>query len=98
MIDVAQAAEKFDCLSFRSQFQGRIDELQESVEKVERACDEVYDSEKLQRMMGMILTLVNQINTGGDGNEAAGFTLDALAKLNEVRSLHYRPILLTQPQ
>lgn len=86
MIDVQRAADKFDCLLFRSQFQGRVDELQESIEQVERACDEVHDSAKLQRMMGMILTLVNQINTGGDGNEAAGFTLDALPKLTEVRN------------
>jgi Formin Homology 2 Domain len=86
MIEVNQAAEKFDSLLFRSQFQVRLDELLESVGKVERACDEVHASEKLQRMMGMILTLVNQINTGGDGNEAAGFTLDALPKLNEVSS------------
>jgi hypothetical protein len=98
MIDVARAAEKFDCLLFRSQFQSRIDELHESVEKVERACDEVHDSEKLQRVMGMILTLVNQINTGGDGNEAAGFTLDALPKLNEVSRLTYQRIHLTRHQ
>lgn len=43
------------------------------------------DSDKLQGLLAMILTLVNEINTGGDGNEAAGFTLDALLKLREVR-------------
>ena len=34
----------------------------------------------------MILLLVNRINTGDDGGAIAdGFTLDTLAKLNEVR-------------
>jgi hypothetical protein len=37
-------------------------------------------------MMGFILTVGNQINTGGTGNVAAGFSLDALLKLDEVRS------------
>lgn len=85
MLDVADAASKFDCMHFRSQFQARFDELLDSVECVEMACDEVRCSEKLKVIMAMILTLVNQINTGGVGNEAAGFTLDALLKLNEVR-------------
>jgi formin 2 len=85
MLDVADAAGKFDCMLFRSQFQARFDELLDVVESVEKACDEVRHSEKLKVIMAMILTLVNQINTGGDGNEAAGFTLDALLKLNEVQ-------------
>ena len=84
MLDVSDAAGKFDCMLFRSQFQARFDEVLDSVETVEKACDEVRGSEKLKVVMAMILTLVNQINTGGDGNEAAGFTLDALLKLNEV--------------
>ena len=87
MKDVENAADKFDCMLFRSQFHQRLDELQESIHKVELACDEIRNSEKLQGIMAMILTLVNQINTGGDGNVAAGFTLDALLKLNEVSFL-----------
>lgn len=84
MITVTDASAKFDCMIFRAQFQSRYEELLSSVEIVEKACDEVRTSERLQTVMAMILTLVNQINTGGDGNEAVGFTLDALLKLNEV--------------
>jgi Formin Homology 2 Domain len=85
MLDVSDAAAKFDCMLFRSQFTVRYHELLESIETIENACDEVRTSQKLQTIMAMILILVNEINTGGDGNEAAGFTLDALLKLNEVR-------------
>lgn len=84
MLDVQNAAAKFDCMLFRSQFKGRFEELLESIEKIEHACDEVRTSEKLQAIMAIILTLVNEINTGGEGNTAAGFTLDALLKLREV--------------
>lgn len=85
MMDVADAASKINCMLFRSIFQTRYDELLDAIESVEKACDEVKKSEKLKVIMGMILTLVNQINTGGIGNEAEGFTVDALLKLNEVR-------------
>jgi Formin Homology 2 Domain len=84
MLSVKDASAKFDCMLFRVQFNSRSEELLDSIKIVEKACDEVTTSERLQAVMAMILTLVNQINTGGDGNEAAGFTLDALLKLNEV--------------
>lgn len=85
MMKVDNAASKFDCMIFRVQFKGRIDEIIEGINIVNKACDEVRSSDRLRKMMAMILTLVNQINTGGDGNLAVGFSLDALLKLNEVR-------------
>lgn len=84
MKDVADAAEKFDCMLYRVQFFPRLDEIVDAVRIVEKACEEVRSSEKLRHIMAMILTLVNEINTGGDGNAAFGFSLDALLKLNEV--------------
>lgn len=84
MLNVSDAAAKFDCLIFRSQFQSRYADLLRSITVLEKACDEVRSSDKLRQIIAMILTLVNQINTGGDGNGAAGFSLDALLKLNEV--------------
>lgn len=86
MIEVPKAAEKFDCMLFRSQFKVRFIDVVEGLTTVEKACDETRNSEKLRKMMATILTLVNQINTGGEEDkEAAGFSLDALLKLNEVR-------------
>lgn len=85
MMKVDNAAKKFDCMLFRVQFKSRVDELIEGINIVNKACEEVRSSDRLRKMMAMILTLVNQINTGGDGNLAVGFSLDALLKLNEVR-------------
>jgi formin 2 len=85
MMKVDHAASKFDCMIFTVQFNGRIDELVNGITIITKACDEVRSSERLRKMMAMILTLVNEINTGGDGNVAIGFSLDALLKLNEVR-------------
>ena len=85
MIDVSKAAEKFDCMLFRSQFKLRFEELLEAIKTVDAACDETRNSERLRQILAMILTVVNQINTGGESSGAAGFGLDALLKLNEVR-------------
>lgn len=86
MMNVSKAEEHFDCMLFRAQFRSRFDELIECVKTVDKACDEVRTSEKFRQIMAMILTVVNQINTGGEGKgQALGFNLDALLKLNEVR-------------
>ena len=93
MIDVPNATDKFECMLFRSQFKVRFEDLLEAIKTVETACDETRNSERLRKMMATILTLVNQINTGGEGKVAAGFGLDALLKLNEVRTLQVRVLL-----
>jgi hypothetical protein len=84
MLDVADADAKFNCMLYRSQFRTRFDDSVDCIITVKKACEEVRSSERLREIMAMILTLVNQINTGGDGAEAAGFNLEALLKLNEV--------------
>jgi len=84
MINVSDASKKFDCMLFKVQFRPRFEEIVNAVKVVEKACEEVRSSEKLRQVMAMILTLVNEINTGGDGTAAFGFSLDALLKLNEV--------------
>jgi hypothetical protein len=86
MLDVPDADAKFNCMLYRSQFRARFDDSVDCIKVVEKACYEVRSSERLRKIMAMILTLVNEINTGGDGAEAAGFNLDALLKLNEVSS------------
>jgi Formin Homology 2 Domain len=103
MMDVKNAQAKFDCMLFGVQFQNLLDELVQGIKTVRKACDDVRHSEKLRKMMAMILTLVNQINTGGDGTLALGFSLEALSKLGEAKAfdkktsvLHYLAKLIRQ--
>jgi hypothetical protein len=84
MMEVSDAPQKFDCMLFRVQFKIRFAEVMESVRVVQRACEEVRSSERLREILAIILTLVNEINTGGDGKGATGFSLDTLLKLDEV--------------
>ena len=84
MIEVQDAGAKLDAMLFRTIFKNRFEETTEAIQILNSACDELRSSEKLRKLMAIILTVVNQINTGGEGKMAMGFTLDALLKLNEV--------------
>ena len=85
MMNVNDASSKFDALFFRSVFKVRFGDITDAIRTLNAACDELRSSQKLRKLMAIILTVVNQINTGGEGKMAMGFTLDALLKLNEVR-------------
>ncbi len=84
MMSVEIADEKFECMLFKYQFDNKSKELVQGVTTLIDACDEVQKSVRLRKLMAMILMLGNQINTGGSGRMAHGFTLDALLKLDEV--------------
>lgn len=87
MMKVDLADEKFECMLFKYQFDHKLDENMDAVTTLISACEEVQKSTRLRKLMAMILMLGNQINTGGSGSMAHGFTLDALLKLDEVSHL-----------
>ncbi len=87
MMKVEMADEKFEAMLFKYQFDIKLKELMQSVTTLINACEQVQKSVRLRKLMAMILMLGNQINTGGSGNMAQGFTLDALLKLDEVGSV-----------
>lgn len=87
LMGVSDAEAKLHSMEFRDSFKNRFAEMTSSVRILNAACDELRASKKFRKLMAMILTVVNQINTGGEGNLAMGFTLDALLKLNEVSVL-----------
>lgn len=84
LMDVPDVGPKLDAMLFRNVFTNRFEDITNATRTLNAACDELRSSEKLRKLMAMILTVVNQINTGGEGHLAMGFTLDALLKLNEV--------------
>lgn len=89
LMEVADAEGKLRTMEFRNGFKNRYGDMIASVRTLNTACDQLRSSEKFRKLMAVILTVVNQINTGGEGNLAMGFTLDALLKLNEVSCRSY---------
>ena len=86
MMKVDMADEKFEAMLFKYTYDKTVEELMTDTGILSAACKEVLNSSRLRKLMGMILTLGNQINTGGSRAKPHGFTLDALPKLNVVRS------------
>ncbi|KAL7495540.1 hypothetical protein ACHAWT_005507 [Skeletonema menzelii] len=94
MMKVDMADEKFECMLFKYQFDHKLNELMNSVTTLISACEEVQKSVRLRKLMAMILMLGNQINTGGSGSMAHGFTLDALLKLDEAKAFDKKTSVL----
>ena len=89
LMKVPDAEAKLHTMEFRNGFKNRFADMTAAVRTLNSACEELRLSEKFRKLMAIILTIVNQINTGGEGNLAMGFTLDALLKLNEVSVMDY---------
>ncbi|KAL3923123.1 MAG: hypothetical protein SGILL_001834 [Bacillariaceae sp.] len=94
LMEVADADAKLETMLFRSVFTNRFRDITDGVKTLNSACDELRSSERLRKLMAVILTVVNQINTGGEGNKAMGFTLDALLKLNEAKAFDKKTSVL----
>ena len=85
MKDLKDSEKKFQCIIFLAEFKNKMAELKWDVDALSTACEELKTSKRFQTLLAMILLLVNQINTGGEGGATAdGFTLDSLSKLSEV--------------
>ena len=94
MMKVEMADEKFEAMIFKYQFDYKLKELMDGVTTLINACEEVQKSVRLRKLMAMILMLGNQINTGGSGNMAKGFTLEALLKLDEAKAFDKKTSVL----
>ncbi|KAL9179362.1 hypothetical protein ACHAXT_008652 [Thalassiosira profunda] len=94
MMKVDMADEKFEAMLFKYQFDHKLKELMDCVTTLIDACEEVQKSVRLRKLMAMILMLGNQINTGGSGRMAQGFTLDALLKLDESKAFDKKTSVL----
>lgn len=94
MMKVDMADERFEAMLFKYQFDNKLKELMQGVTTLINSCEEVQKSVRLRKLMAMILMLGNRINTGGEGNMAHGFTLDALLKLDEAKAFDKKTSVL----
>jgi hypothetical protein len=86
MINVEDAHSKLDCIIFCSQYETRRKKIVDDIEAITKACAELKQSNRLRKLLGLILKLGNLINIGGEGKMEKGFSLDALMKLNEAKA------------
>ena len=88
MMKVAGIKSKFDCMIFQMQFESRLRGLLKEITSIQSACTCLRKSPKFKRILAVVLTLGNEINSGGSSeNIASAFKLETLLKLNEVRQI-----------
>ncbi|KAM9960692.1 hypothetical protein ACTFIW_009839 [Dictyostelium discoideum] len=80
------ASEKISMFLLKSELKSRLDEVKPQIAAVSVACDEVYKSKKLIRIIEIILVLGNFINYGTPRGDISGYKLDSLIKLSDTKS------------
>lgn len=95
MMTVKHANRKVRALLFKLQFQTCLEDIHRDTVLVETACDELCNSVRLRKLLGIVLTFGNRLNTAGNGKHRAGaFTLDSLLKLNQAKAFDKKTTFL----
>ncbi|EGC33637.1 hypothetical protein DICPUDRAFT_154316 [Dictyostelium purpureum] len=80
------ASEKISMFLLKSEFKSRLEEVKPQIGAVSLACDEVFKSKKLLRIIEIILVLGNFINYGTPRGDQSGFKIECLYKLVDTKS------------
>jgi hypothetical protein len=95
MMTVKHAKRKVSALLFKLKFESCIHDIRKEALLVGKACEELHNSVRLRKLLGIILTFGNRLNTAGNGKRKAGaFTLDSLLKLNQAKAFDKKTTFL----
>ncbi|CAJ1945969.1 unnamed protein product [Cylindrotheca closterium] len=96
MMTVKYRKEKLDSMHFKLDFQYSIDSIVQDADLVDKACDELRNSDRLKKLLGIVLELGNKLNTAAQGPEdkANAFDLDSLLKLKETKAFDKKTTFL----
>eukprot|EP01105_Mastigella_eilhardi_P016102 TRINITY_DN3689_c2_g4_i1.p1 TRINITY_DN3689_c2_g4~~TRINITY_DN3689_c2_g4_i1.p1 ORF type:complete len:1310 (+),score=286.64 TRINITY_DN3689_c2_g4_i1:228-3932(+) len=86
MCEVAMYSEKVEALMFRAQFVGMWGDLMQKLAVLEQAVKEVRECKNLELVFLTILNVGNFLNCGTSQGNAAGFKLESLKKVSDLRS------------
>ena len=96
MMTVKHSKEKVRALLFKLQFKQCMDELGQDVIMVEKSCDELHDSVRLRKLLGIVLNIGNRLNTAGPTRKgkAGAFTIESLLKLSQAKAFDKKTTFL----
>jgi len=96
MMTVKHSKEKVRALLFKLQFRQCVNDLESDVSLVEKACDELKESVRLRKLLGIVLNIGNRLNTAGPTKKgkAGAFTIESLLKLNQAKAFDKKTTFL----
>eukprot|EP01132_Coremiostelium_polycephalum_P011401 gene11401-13964_t len=80
------AAEKMALFSLRLEFSTRCSDIKPNIATVSLACEEIFKSKKILRLIEIILVLGNFINYGTVRGDQSGYKIDCLFKLADTKT------------
>jgi len=86
--------QRLSCITYKLFFPMKLKELQPDLEIIREASKEMRKSKKLQKIMGIVLSLGNFLNGGTPKGAADGFKFNTLLKLGDTRTIDNKASLL----
>ncbi|CAN0407837.1 unnamed protein product, partial [Discosporangium mesarthrocarpum] len=90
MLQVPVRGARLKGMLYKQLFHSRVDEMLSMAGLINSACLDVRLSQRLKKLLGIILRLGNQLNEG----QTTGFTLDSLLKLNTAKAFDKKTSIL----
>eukprot|EP00978_Attheya_sp_CCMP212_P023017 scaffold69690_cov45-Attheya_sp.AAC.2 len=96
MMTVKHSKNKIRALLFKLQFESCMKDLMSDTTTVEKSCDELSNSIRLRKLLGIVLNIGNRLNTAGpsEKGKVGAFTLDSLLKLNQAKAFDKKTTFL----
>lgn len=96
MMTVKHSKAKIKALLFKSQFHACLEDLAKDAVVVEQACEELKNSIRFRKLLGIVLNLGNRLNTAGSSkkNKARGVSLESLLKLSQAKAFDKKTTFL----
>lgn len=85
---------RLQCIKFKIRFDDMVSGLKPALEAGIAACEEVIASQKLHKILKLILSVGNMMNYGSCIGKAVGFELSILPKLDEIKASDNKSTLL----
>lgn len=93
LLEIPRCSMRLKVLLFQQKFDGIVKEMLDTYEKLLEGAIALHESEKLKKVMQVVLSVGNYLNQG-KRQKALGFRLTALSKLNDTKSTDNKQTLL----
>lgn len=94
IIDIPRYSQRLDCFIYKLKFRTALESMQEQIETVMKAVNQMQTSSKFMRVLEVVLALGNYLNGGTPRGGLYGFKLEGLLKLSTVKSLDNKQSLM----
>lgn len=93
LCDIDRLVQRLECIKFRTRFNDMVKNIKPDIEVGTAACKEIVKSEKMDKVLRLILSVGNLMN-GTNNGQTTGFEFPILAKLHEIKSADSKKTLL----